>query len=543
MWHPRSHPWSSILSGPAMPLTSKAAVRRWPVLSMLGVALLAVLALAGCGGSTTNSSQPSGPKTGGTLVVGLNADATTLDPLKSSSLYDREVYFNIYEPLVQTDASNNIQPDLATSWTYNTPTQLVFTLRTGVQFQDGTPFNAAAVVTNINRILTTKSSPRNSELATVASVQAVDDTHVQFNLSKPFSPLLATLSDRAGMILSPAVLASGADIANAPVNAGTGPFEFVSWVKGSELQVKKNPHYWQKDSAGRALPYLDGVTYKPITNGGVMFTNLQTSTIQVSQGVDPTDVKSVQSNPALVYKQIPALGFNGFELNTKSPPLNNVHVRRAISFAIDRQEILTSVLLNNGVLAQGPIPPSSFAYSASVAPFSHDINQAKAELAMANMSSATFTLLITSGSPLNSQEAQFIQSELQPAGITVNIKQETFSTILADTDAENYQAALVGWSGRVDPDGNTYAWFHTGGGFNQMQYSNTQVDALLADARAQSDQGKRATDYQQAETQILQDAPYVFIDYGLSVQETTKNVQNFPLLPTGMMPFAQTWLS
>jgi peptide/nickel transport system substrate-binding protein len=176
---------------------SKGAVRRWPAFSVLGLALLVVLALAGCGGSSTNSSQPSGPKTGGTLVVGLNADATTLDPLKSSSLYDREIYFNIYEPLVQTDAQNKIQPDLATGWSYTSPTQLVFTLRTGVQFQDGTPFNAAAVVTNITRILTTTSSPRHSELATVASVQAVDDTHVQFNLSKPFAPLLATLSDRA----------------------------------------------------------------------------------------------------------------------------------------------------------------------------------------------------------------------------------------------------------------------------------------------------------------------------------------------------------
>jgi peptide/nickel transport system substrate-binding protein len=513
-----------------------------PLFSVLGVALLVVLALAGCGGNNpTNTS--SGPKTGGTLVVGLNADVTTLDPLLSSSLYDRELYFNIYEPLVITDAQNNIQPDLATSWTYSSPTQLVFTLRSGVQFQDGTPFNAAAVVTNINRILTTKSSPRHSELATVSSVTAVDDTHVQFNLAKPFAPLLATLSDRAGMMLSPAVLQSGADIANAPAKAGTGPFEFDSWVKGDHLLIKKNPSYWQKDSSGNALPYLAAVRYRPITNESVMYTNLQTGSINVSQGISPTDVKAAQANSALVYKQIPGLSFNGFELNTKSPPLNNVHVRRAIAWAVNRQEILTSVLLNNGVLSQGPLSPSSWAYSASIAPYTYNVANAKSELSQAGMSSATFTLLITSGSPLNSQEAQFLQSELQPAGITVNIKQETFSTILADTEAFNYQAALVGWSGRVDPDGNMYAWFHTGGGFNQMQYSNAQVDALLEDARAQSDQAKRTTDYQQAETLMLQDSPYIFINHGLSVQETTTNVHNFLLLPTGMMPFAQTYLS
>src|SRR5437660_12449643 len=139
------------------------------------------------------------------------------------------------------------------------------------------------------------------------------------------------------------------------------------------------------------------------------------------------------------------------------------------------------------------------------------------------MSSVTFTLLIPSGSPLTSQEAQFIQSELQPAGITVNIQQETFATLLSDTDSHNFQAALLGWSGRPDPDGNMYSWFHTGGGNNSMQYSNPQVDALLEAARASSDQAQRTSNYQQAEQLILQGASYVFINNGVNVQATATN--------------------
>jgi peptide/nickel transport system substrate-binding protein len=513
----------------------------------LGVLAALVLVLAGCGSSSTGGGT-SGPKTGGTLNVALDSDVVTLDPLKSSALVDREVMLNMYDTLVRVDAQNNIQPDLATSWSYPSPTQVVFTLRTGVKFQDGTPFNADAVVTNINRILNTPSSPRHSELVTksaaVSSVQSIDDTHVQFNLNKPFTPLLATLTDRSGMILSPAVIQSlGTQLANGPTNAGSGPFMFKEWVKGDHLTIQRNPTYWKKDSAGRTLPYLDSVTYHPITDGSVRFTNLETGTINVAEDLNPTDVASAKSNPNLVYNQIAGLSFFGFELNTKKAPLDNVHVRRAIAWATNRQEILTSVLHNIGVLSQGPLSPSSWAYSASIAPYSYNVDTAKSELAQANMTSVTFDMDIASGSPVTLQEAQFIQQELQPAGITVNIKQETFAAQLADSQAHNYQASLIGWSGRPDPDGNMYSWFHTGGGNNDMQYSNPQVDAALEDARASSDQAKRASDYQQAEQLMLQESPYVFINHGVSEQATTKNVHNFTLLPTTIMVFTETYLA
>jgi peptide/nickel transport system substrate-binding protein len=186
--------------------TLRGALPLW-----LGLICALLVALAGCGG-TTSSGGSNTPVTGGTLDVGLTSDVVTLDPLKSSALVDREVMLNIYDTLVRVDEKNTVQPDLATSWSNTSPTQLVFTLRSDVKFQDGTPFNADAVVFNINRILKAASSPRKSELSSVKSVEAVDSTHVQFTLSAPFAPLLATLTDRAGMILSPTALqASGAE--------------------------------------------------------------------------------------------------------------------------------------------------------------------------------------------------------------------------------------------------------------------------------------------------------------------------------------------
>ncbi len=528
------------------PLISRWVRAQKLFIGLVILSLTLVTTLAACGGSGNGNTTNNGSSKGGNLVVGLNSDVVTLDPLKSSALVDRQVMLNMYDTLVALNSQGQIVPDLATSWTTPTSTQLVFTLRTGVTFWDGTPFNADAVVFNINRILTTPSSPRASELSTVASVTAVDATHVQFTLKKAFSPLLATLTDRSGMILSPtAVQKAGANLGNDATGAGSGPFMFKEWVKGDHLTLTRNPHYWMKDSQGVALPYLQSIKYRPITNESVEFSNLQTSAINVADTIAPTDVATAKSSSNLVYAQGSGLSFFGVMLNTKAAPFNNVNVRQAIEWGVNRQEILHSVLQDVGVVAQGPIAPTSWAYDSNFAPYTYDITKAKAALAAGGAAKGiSFTLLITSGSPVNTQEAQFIQAELQPAGITVNIKQETFATLLNDTDpsVHNFQAALLGWSGRPDPDGNMYAWFHTGGGDNSMQYSNPQVDSLLEAARATTDQGQRTTDYQQAQQIILQDASYVFINHGVNLEAITNNVKNFTLYPTGILIFKDVYM-
>lgn len=527
------------IHGTLQPITH-GKMSRWLPVIFLVIAFM----LVACGGTTSQSSGSTQSKVGGDLNVGLNSDVVTLDPLKSTALVDRQVMLNLYDTLVKISPQNTILPDLATSWTYKTPTQLLFTLRTDVKFQDGTPFNADAVIFNIQRILSTPSSPRYSEVSSIKSVEAVDSSHVLFTLKKAFTPLLATLTDRSGMMLSPAVVKKlGTALGNGPTNAGSGPFTFSQWVKNDHLTIKRNPNYWLKDDQGNALPYLQSIQYHPITDGNVEFSNLQTGTINVADTIDPNNVAAAKSNPDLVYKQSPGLSFFGIMLNTKTAPLNNLHVRKAIEWGVNREEIVHSVFKDIDVVSQGPIPPTSWAYDKSFAPYSYDVNKAKSELAQSGTSgNVSFTLLIPSGSPLITQQAQFIQSELQPAGITVNIKQETFATLLSDTTTHNFQAAILGWSGRPDPDGNLYSWFHTSGGNNDMQYSNAQVDALLEDARTTGDQGQRTTDYQKAQQLILQDASYVFIYHGTTIQATTSNVKNFTLLPTGILNFTSVYI-
>lgn len=506
------------------------------ILSLISITIATILAACSGGTSQTNSS-----KYNSTVSVGLDSDVAILDPLKSSLLVDRQVMLNIYDTLVKINAQDVVVPDLATSWSYTSPTQLVFTLRSDVTFQDGTPFNANAVVFNINRILSTPSSPRYSEMSSVRSVQAIDSSHVQFNLKKPFSPLLATLTDRAGMMLSPAAVQKlGADLGNAPTNTGSGPFMFSEWLKGDHLTLKRNPHYWLKDTQGNSLPYLQSIRYRPILDSNVLLSNLETGNINVTPDINPNVVPASKAKSSLVYKQAPGLGFTGIVLNTKAPPFENIHVRRAIEWGINRQEIIKGVFKGGNVVAQGPIPPSSWAYNRSFAPYDYSISNARSELAQGGVPAGiSFTLLILS---VSSELAQFIQAELQPAGIHVNIRQETSAAWLSDLATHNFQAAVYGWSGRPDPDGNMYAWFHSGGGFNYMQYANPRVDALLEAARTSNDQAQRTLDYRGAEQSLAQDAPYVFLYHWVNDEATTSNVKNVTLPPTGIFDFTSVYL-
>ena len=299
----------------------------------------------------------------------------------------------------------------------------------------------------------------------------------------------------------------------------------------------------QKDAQGNRLPYLNSVRYRPITDRSVEFANLQAGTITAADGLNPSDVASAQANPDLTYKQIPGLSFNGIELNTKMAPFDNPSVRQALNWGVNRQELVSIPLKGTATTAQGPIPSSSWAYDSHFEPYTYDVAKAKAALAQGGQANGiSFTLSIASGSPLTLQVAQFIQSELQAAGIKMTIKQETFSALLNDAISHHFQAALLGWSGMPDPDENIYSFFHTGGGFNDMQYSNPQVDGLLDGARNTTNQQERATDYQKVEQIVGQDSPYIFLYHSVCMQATSAKLKNFTLLPTSILLFTNVYL-
>lgn len=508
--------------------------------AIVAVFLASVFILASCGGTPVSSSHS---KKGGTLQVGLTADPVTLDPLINSSSIDR----NIYDSLVRYDANDKIQPDLASSYWYTSPTTLNLRLRTGIQFQDGTPFNADAVLFNLNRYRNYKAGPWYGDVSSIKDVVKVSDSQVQIQFKYPFAPILDLLarSWATGAMLSPtAIKKLGRNLGNAPVNAGTGPFSFVEWVKGDHLLLKANPHYWQKDANGIQLPYLQSIQFRIITNTSVMYTNLKTNQIQVAQTIDPNDVADAQSNPNIIYKWTTALGWYDIHLNETAPPLNNVHVRRAIAYAINRQELLTTIYKGVGSVATGPLTSATWAYDKSYPGIGYDLKQAKAELAQAGMSSVKINLLVTSGDPTTTQEAELIQSQLQAANITVNIQQETSAATYADEHAGHYQSLLTSYgSGIADPDSPVDAPFASTSTRNYEHYANPQVDSLLQQARTTLAQSQRIPLYRQAQKLIVQDAAVVFLINEVTQQITTSQVKNYAISPITSFYFGTTYLA
>jgi peptide/nickel transport system substrate-binding protein len=492
-------------------------------------------AVTGASGATgspaAGGAAPAAGTPGGKLAVALDSDLTTMDPHKSTAAVDRQVFQLIFDKLVDIDQKLNIVPQLATKWEIaGDGKTYTFTLVEGVKFHDGTDLNAEAVKVNFERMLNKDTaSPRRSEIAQVTKAEAPDAKTVVLTLSQPFSPLLATLSDRAGMIISPkAIQEKGEELARQPV--GSGAFTFVEWLKSDHLTVKKNPSYWQK-----GLPYLDEVTYRPIVEATQRLNGLKTNQVQISQGIAAKDIDATKKDSSLVYDEVPSLGFTYITLHATKPPFENKALRQAVAWSFDRAAINKVVFFNTGQPAQTPIPPNSWAYDESVQVYKQDYDQAKKKLQEGGKPDGfSFTMLVTN-SPDAIQLAEAYKAQLAEAKITANLELLEFGTLLDRSNNGNFEGLSLGWSGRPDPDGNIYGYFHSQGGNNRNGYNNPEVDKLLDQARAVADPAERTKIYAQATKIIAEDAPMIFIRFPAEVKVWLPAVQGFVHIPDGMM--------
>ena len=502
-------------------------------------AMAASVPLLSLGPGAAAAADP--PKKGGTLRVGFYIEAQTMDPHLSGSKIDRQVYHNIYEPLVTLDTKLGIKPGLAESWSQPDPKTLVFKLRRGVKFHDGTDFNAEAAKFNFERMKTEPKSVRKGEVANIDTVEVVDSHTLKVNLKKPDAALLATLTDRAGMMVSPKVVQErGAELGRNAKGAGTGPFEFVEWVRDSHLVIKRHDGYWNKQGG----PYLDRVRYRPIPDDVVKLQSLQSGEIDVMDYVQPRDVAAVKADKNVVVVDVPSLADFAYQLNTTRPPFNTKALRQAVAYALDVEQIVKGVWLNVGVPANGPIPPTSWAYDKSISPIKRDVAKAKAKLAEGGQPNGFTFTLTTNNIPINIQEAEVMQAQLAEAGITTKVKLVDSATLIADGNARNFEMVSFQWSGRPDPDGNTYQFLRTtpGTSFNWSGISNPQIDALLDRTREISNQAERRKLYGEL-TRLLQDEmPMVFIIHPVEPKAFSPRVQNYEAIPDGMMRFKDVWM-
>ncbi len=501
--------------------------------TILAVALMVVL-IGGLASAQT-------ARRGGQLRVGLDADPPNMDPHQSSAAVDRQVYQNLFDKLVDINQDLQIVPMLATSWTISGDGRTyVFKLRPNVVFHDGTPFNAEAVAYNFQRMLDTSfGSPRRNEVSLVQKVTVVDPLTVQIDVEKPFSPFLAILSDRAGMMVSPtAARRLGRDFAREPV--GTGPYKFVEKRPQERIVLERFDRHWDK-TAGN----VDRIIYRPFTDEQARLANLRAGELDVINAVAPTDIPALKTDARVKLLERESLGWQGIWIHVGGPPFNNKALRQAFNATIDRRTLVRVVAGDTWTPANGPFPPGLLGSDSGP---NNKIPERNLDLARAKLREGgqpngfAFTLKITPGR-VQQQIAQVIQSMAGEAGIRVNIEIVEFGAILSQGDAHRFEAILLGWSGRPDPDGNIYGFFVTNGGLNFSAYGNSRVDTMLDAARILTTADLRKRAYAEILTVLNDELPYVFLYWPKEYKVLSPKLQGFVHIADGMMRFRHVSLA
>jgi peptide/nickel transport system substrate-binding protein len=469
------------------------------------------------------------------LKIALSEDPDLLDPTLGSSFVGRIVYSAMCDKLFDLDAKLNVVPQLATGFTYEDPTHLVIKLRPGVVFHDGEKFDAEAAKYSLMRHLSMKGSMRVGEINAIGSVEVVDPLTIRLVLKQPSSPLIAQLTDRAGIMVSPkAAEAAGANFGQHPVCAGG--YVFDSRVAQDRIVLKRFPAYWD---AGNM--HFDTVTYLPIVNSAVRLANLQAGSIDMVQAVVPTDVAAVQKDPKLKLAVFDGLGYNGININLNNGPAaqsvigQSALVRQAFEAAIDRQAIIDVVY--NGMFTatiQANTPNSPF-FVPKFAPVGRDLAKARALLKQAGVALPVPVELTATNSPDQQQVAEVIQSMVKEAGFDLKIKAMEFASSLQAGYKGEFQAYMIGWSGRADADGNMWALMHSKGTFNYGRHSNAAMDKLLDDARLETDVGKRRDIYAQVWEIQRQDMPLIYLYITKQIVGMKKNLEGYAQVPDGLI--------
>ena len=483
----------------------------------------------------------------GVLIVGQIAEPKSLDPAAVTAVNDFRILVNLYEGLVRYKPGTlEVEPQLATSWEISEDgTEYTFTLREGVTFHDGTPFNAEAVKFNFDRMLDeahpfhdTGPFPLAFFFSSVETTEVIDDLTVKFTLNAPYAPFLSNLAYPTGLLVSPAAVeAGGADFGRSPV--GTGPFKFAEWRSNEAVVIEKNADYWGEPAG------TDAVVFRPITDANTRVAEMLAGGIDMMVEVPPTALSQFQGGGFDIVEQAgPHVWF--LILNAKEGPFADKRVRQAANYAINKEAIVNDVLEGTADVAAGPTPPAfAWAYDESLDPYPYDPEKAKELLAEAGAEGAELTFYVTEGGsgmldPIAMGTA--IQADLAAVGLDVSIETYEWNTFLGEVNPGlegKADMAEMAWMTN-DPDTLPYLALRTDawpdkGGFNSGYYSNPEVDALLEEARTATDQAKRAELYQQMQKIVQDDAPWVFVANWKQNAVTSDRVENFQLEPSFLL--------
>jgi peptide/nickel transport system substrate-binding protein len=470
-----------------------------------------------------------------TLRIGLAEDPDILDPTMARTYVGRIVFSAFCDKLFDIDEKLNIVPQLALSYsTSDDGKEVAIKLRPNVKFQDGEPFDAEAAKFSLERHLTFPGSFRKPELAQLDHVDVVDPLTIKLVLKSPFSPLIAQLTDRSGMMISPkAAKAEGDKFGLHPVCAG--PYKFVERVQQDRIVFEKFADYWNKDNV-----FIDKIVFLPIVDATVRLANLKSGGLDLLERLLATDIKDVKADPRLKLSTAIELGYQGITLNighdkAKGPLSQSAKVRQALDLSIDREAINQVVF--NGEFKPGNqwVNPDHPYYQKAFPIRGRDVEKAKALLKEAGVTPPVAVDFMVPKGAETEAVAQVVQSMAAEAGFDMKIRVTEFATSLKQAEAGEYQAFMLAWSGRIDPDGNSYVFLHGKAPQNYSAWSNADADKALDDARLVTAMDQRKAIYEKLTKLELDDEAILYLFHRRILIAHTTKLEGYKQMPDGLV--------
>lgn len=466
-----------------------------------------------------------------TLRIGLQDDPDQLDPARARTFVGRIVFASLCDKLVDIAPNLEFVPQLATSWSWPDNKTLQFTLRDKAVYHDGTPIDAASVKANLERAKNLPDSNRKSELATLASVDAPDARTVVLHLTEPDASLLSQLSDRAGMMQSPASFDK--DPGKNPVCSG--PYRYKERVQNDHITLEKFPQYWDAQDY-----HFDTVIFSPVPDATVRLNNMRSGGLDIAERLAPSDAQTIRDDPNLVFRPVTGLGFQALSVNFANGPradnpfAKDARVRQAFDLAIDRDALNQVVGMGLYQPAFQPFPPASFAYDKGVERQGRDVEKARALLKQAGFDRVKVEISYGNNTIMQ-QGFELIQAMGSEAGFDISLRPMEFAALQSTMARGDFELAQAGWSGRVDPSGNVFQYVSCKGSLNDGKFCDAAMDKQLNDARQELDTAKRKALYGQFLEQMRSKLPIFYTYYLPWTFGVQKRVQGFVPYPDGLV--------
>lgn len=462
------------------------------------------------------------------LIVARDGEAKTLDPHQGNDGYSLQANRLIYSRLVEADGDMKIYPGLAESWKQIDNKTTQFKIRKGVKFHNGDALTMEDIKFSLERMI---NSPRIAFVVPpIERVEIVDENTINIITKNPFGPLLAHLAHPAlGIVSKKIANENEGNYANNPI--GTGSYKFKEWIHGDKLVLEKNENFYDINNKGP-----ETIVFKTVVEESSRLIGLETGEYDVAFALYSLNEKAVKDNPKLELHSKPSLSTIFLGMNNEKEPFNNINVRKAIAYAIDKQSIIDTVLNGSGIIPNAPIVKAVFGSTDKTKNYEYNIQKAKELLAEAGYENGFETTIMLRAGDINKQTAEIIQANLREIGIDAKIEIVESSTFLDLTANGKHQMYLGAWGVVTgDADYGLYSLYHSsakGATGNRDFYANFEVDQLIEAGRAEIDPEKRKEYYEKASILIMEDVPNVLLfsrNITIGAQKNIKGINVHPV--------------